>query len=325
LDDLETTSVDYKVPDEPKILKGQQVGDIDQSLVSTLKLASDTEKLIKSTSYVEIQLNDPPKDLVYRPIGGPVKLTPDRILCSTWHPSPRSLILCAGAKYGNLSIYTHSEDEKTVHEFNPHETGISALMFSKIDQTKLYSASYDGSIRLLDINSQSFDQMFKHDDLISSMDIHQHNIYFGNGSGLLFHSDTRQHPDVYTQDFEISEKKISSVHINPSNPNYIITAGLDRTWKLWDLRNISDKVNLFEHQHSKSCTSAYFNEDGSHIVSTSYDDTLQVFSFNNSQVKRIHTIKHNNQTGLKPFPNMQVDGLPTSEPSQQLNISISAT
>lgn len=87
---------------------------------------------------------------------------------------------------------------------------------------------------------------------------------------------------------------------------------LDRTVKIWDLRNISgtgedrSPALLAENVSRLSVSCALWNSNGT-LATTSYDDTVKLYKFPSAltweagaaaeQIEPTHTVRHNNQTG----------------------------
>lgn len=116
-------------------------------------------------------------------------------------------------------------------------------------------------------------------------------IWFSTHGGQigLFDPRSKSEPDYY----DISPKKLNTIHFHKNKLNFC-TAGLDGLVRIFDARNLEDTVSTFEHD--KSVNSAYWDDFGEDILSTSFDDTLSIWKDalkTNTSVK----IKHNNQTG----------------------------
>ena len=94
------------------------------------------------------------------------KVVPDRIYSVAFHPSEHKLIAVAGDKKGYLGLWdvdacSADNDNKTdgVTLFKPHAGAINSLEWNK-SGSKLLSLSYDGTLRLFDINRQVFTEAF---------------------------------------------------------------------------------------------------------------------------------------------------------------------
>ena len=109
------------------------------------------------------------------------------------HPSTTKPLVFAGDKVGNLGIWdvfgSMEEDGKEmplVKSYKMHSRTISQFLFSPTDATKLYTSSYDTTIRVLDLStSVATEVYFPPDDadtdaLLSSVQIQ------ANGNILLF-------------------------------------------------------------------------------------------------------------------------------------------
>lgn len=93
------------------------------------------------------------------------KVCPDRIYSVAVHPSTESTIVCAGDKAGYVGLWkrsTNDDDEHDIHcLFRPHRGAVSCLEWNTSGRSsKLWSTSYDGTVRSLDVETQQFDQIF---------------------------------------------------------------------------------------------------------------------------------------------------------------------
>jgi hypothetical protein len=101
------------------------------------------------------------------------KICPDRIYSMAVHPSCRDLIVCGGDKSGHVGIWktadtnataSSEENENSVHLFKPHSGAVCALQWTGSSSSQscsnLMTASYDGTIRLLDVEQEKFLPIF---------------------------------------------------------------------------------------------------------------------------------------------------------------------
>jgi hypothetical protein len=90
------------------------------------------------------------------------KVTPDRIYSVVTHPSESKLVCCAGDKQGYIGLWDvdggTSDNNNGVNLFRVHSRPICCLQWLSSDS--MISASYDGSIRRLDVETGSFEEVF---------------------------------------------------------------------------------------------------------------------------------------------------------------------
>ena len=268
-----------------------------------------------------------------------IKITPERIYSLGFHPTAEKPLIFAGDKLGNLGLFDGSqqnaevkkedneddEDEEDVEPeittFKTHTRTISAMHFSPTESNTLYTASYDSSIRKLDLEKGVAVEVYAPTDRsidapISGVDIPRtdpHMVYFTTLDGQFGMHDMRT-PSGEARLFQLSEKKIGGFTLHPAQPHFIATASLDRTMKLWDLRKFSGKGDaktpalIGEHESRLSVSHAAFNSAGQ-VATASYDDTVKIYDFSGSsnwavgaslteeEMQPATRIQHNNQTG----------------------------
>ena len=280
-----------------------------------------------------------------------IKITPERIYAMGFHPTAEKALVFAGDKLGNLGLLDASqeisnnvkeeeeEEEQDDNETTPdittfkvHTRTISAIHFTPSQPEALYTASYDSSIRRLDLTKQVAVEAYGPesndiDDPLSGISIPLTSpqlLYFTSLNGGFGIHDTRAKRDA-TQLMQLSEKKIGGFSVHPLHPHLLATASLDRTLRLWDLRKIAGKgdnrgpAELASHESKLSVSDAVFNAAGQ-IATSSYDDTIKIHNLpgtgdpsamptgkalSDDTFKPATVIPHNNQTGrwvtiLKP-------------------------
>lgn len=239
----------------------------------------------------------------------------------------------AGDKMGNLGFWdisdsierfpSNSDDGTTgvgdQEEFVPHvatfkpfnNKPISKIVFNPANLNQVFLSSYDASLRLMDIETSTFKELYVHPDeeMISHFDVEKSSnfqtIWFSDGFGSAGMVDLRiPRNDECVQFLTLSEKKINTIHINPIHSHYMVVAGLDRTAKIFDLRKIDrqahdaliEPLQVLEHRLSVNC--AYWDPKGNDILSTSFDDTLGLWKdVIEKDRSGLISIKHDNNTG----------------------------
>jgi len=272
-----------------------------------------------------------------------IKITPERVYSLGFHPSEDKPLIFAGDKVGNLGIFDASQTPPEVKEEDEdedadvpepaitalklHSKTITSFVFPA-DGQHVYSASYDSSVRKFDLEKGVAVEVFAPENIdedlpISSIQI-PHNdpnmLIFSTLEGSVGRHDMRDPKS--TEIWQLTEKKIGGFTCHPLHPHLIATGSLDRTVKIWDLRNIKGKGEdrtpslLGEHESRLSISHASWSAGG-HVATSSYDDTIKIHSFPDAGSWKIghdlteedmeptSIIKHNNQTGrwvtiLKP-------------------------
>ncbi|KAI8317649.1 DNA damage-binding protein cmr1 [Colletotrichum sp. SAR11_240] len=212
--------------------------------------------------------------------------------------------------------------EPVIGAFKLHTRTITSIIVSPFNQQKVYTSSYDSTIRVLDLEKDMcvpvWEPSGKDDDVpLSGIDVpltEENIIYFSTLQGGVGRVDTRTPKDA--EIFSLSDNKIGGFSLNPREPHLLATASLDRTMKIWDMRKIKGKGDmrypqmLYEHDSRLSVSHAAWSSGG-HIATSSYDDTIKIYDFADKQkwdkkgMEPTHQVRHNNQTGrwvtiLKP-------------------------
>ncbi|UJO22318.1 DNA damage-binding protein CMR1 [Fulvia fulva] len=272
-----------------------------------------------------------------------IKITPERIYALGFHPAQDKALVFAGDKLGNMGLFDASqttpekikqeaddadedgdvddEVEPAITTFKIHTRTISAFQFSPHDHNALYSASYDSSIRKLDLTKGVAVESYAPEDRsadepLSGVQISHadpNTLHFTTLSGAFGIKDMRTPKNQVTM-LQLCEKKIGGFSLHPAHPHLVATASLDRTLKIWDLRKITGKkddrlpVLVGEHTSKLSVSHAAFNSAGQ-VATASYDDTVKIYDFpscgdwkvgttlDDNEMSPATIVPHNNQTG----------------------------
>lgn len=252
----------------------------------------------------------------------------------TFHPSESKPILFAADKLGHLGILDASQEKPAVSEddedddpdpvlttLKPHTRTISSMMIHPSKPTRLYTASYDSSIREFDLEKTTSSEKYgpastNIDEALSGVDMaadDPNTLYWTNLDGGFGRYDTRTAlSEKAVSHWQLCEKKIGGFSLCPSQSHYFATASLDRTLKLWDLRKLSfeEPIPVAEHESRLSVSHAAFNAAGQ-IATSSYDDTLKLYdlgrqgisswaeghSLSDKEFRPDTVVRHNCQTG----------------------------
>ena len=238
------------------------------------------------------------------------KVVPERVFSVGWHPAESPLIAFAGDKWGTVGLWNvFSQDEdQLVTAFKPHTRPVSCLKVPSVAQHKLYSCSYDATLRCGDFEKGVFSEVFSvpeaDDDLFRNFCFYDtfQTLLVSQLSGNVSLVDVRTPKTSAEQVFKVSHKSLRTVSINPFQHDHFITAGTDTNICLWDMRKMNQKspkpLQVLD-QHTRAIASAYFSPSGHKIVSSAADDQILVFEVPSSggEIQLGTRIRHNNCTG----------------------------
>jgi hypothetical protein len=256
------------------------------------------------------------------------KLVPERIFSVAFHPSASKLLVAAGDTWGKIGLWdcdnpgVDDEASPCVVTFEMHSRPVSGLCFTPQRPSALLSCSHDGSVRTLDLGGSGQSEVLHTNPADDDGDYAMcHNlsaadpsgcVYVACSDGSIVHIDPRNTSKSGggggsgggTLIRDLHEKKIFMAQLCPSAPHLLATASLDRSVRVWDLRNMygSNKKKpkpLCELEHGLAVTSARWSPVGASLLTTCNDDQLRVFTSSNSWGKAevASAARHNNKTG----------------------------
>eukprot|EP00898_Chlorokybus_atmophyticus_P005305 jgi/Chlat1/5776/Chrsp387S05496 len=127
------------------------------------------------------------------------KVVPERIYSLTLHPSAEKVLAVAGDKWGrigffDISLATHGGDTDVVLTLKPHSQPVTQMTHSR-DGSKLYSVSYDGTVRCLDYKQPVFHEVRVMEEWLTSVALREEGsndtLYVGANNGDLHIIDVR--------------------------------------------------------------------------------------------------------------------------------------
>ncbi|GAQ88207.1 WD repeat-containing protein [Klebsormidium nitens] len=256
----------------------------DAAFLDVLKRLRDDQPLRKRAA--EAPSVDPTK-LTLRE-SDVARVVKDRIFAVAFFPTTEKVIVAAGDKSGGLGIWDVDAKDTNdgVHVFNVGPKPISALAVSNRDCTKLYSCSFDGSLRVLDVEKGVFDEAYVDEESdFSAMSLGPvdggHVAYVGDGLGALTVVDLRASTAQVT--YQMHGRKINTIDFNPHRSHIFVTGGTDAMAHIWDVRKLPESGTkkvihpLASLPHVKAVNSIYFSPDGDKLASTSYDNYIRIY------------------------------------------------
>jgi hypothetical protein len=288
------------------------------------------------------------------------KVVPDRIYGMTVHPSREHLLVAAGDKQGYVGLWKVNDDTvkddndddttnttKTtttnndtttpnVHRFKYHSGAAASLQWTRNGQS-LFSTSYDGTCRMLDMATGTARCIFAASDedkdesrqtipgygldeghsywtQFGCLDHRQEDCCFiTTSTGRLYHVDSRVNGRAgsVTLNHKLSDKKLNSVSLHP-NGHALVTAGLDGRVCLWDVRTLAARrtkssattaaqLPIASYHGTKSINAAFFSPSGRTVVATTMHHRLDLLRDFHSATGTVHqavpSIRHDNLTG----------------------------
>ena len=224
------------------------------------------------------------------------KMCRSRITAVLVHPNQDKLVVLAGDKDGYVGLWdvnNVSDEAGGVLTYRTHNANITRFYCCESNASKIYSASYDGTIRCLDTKANAFvvsfdapdhtDNCFTSDCFFAS---HHHGsdvtAFIGRSDGKMAFADFRASSSAYQWQFPAQLSKINSIQEHPTNANLVITAGSSKAGciRVHDIRKAGKTSNpLVEiDEHSKSINAAFVSGDGEFMVSVSLDNTVRTWS-----------------------------------------------
>jgi hypothetical protein len=238
------------------------------------------------------------------------KLTQYKVTAMCMHPSISKLLVAVGDNNGFVGLWNvdkASDENKSMLLYRLHNAKITSFHCSEDNSSRLYSTSYDGSIRFLDLNSEAFVLAF---DSLEARSDRNHSVFtsdcyfldsqsciIGKSDGNVGLVDLRISSSSYQWDHSLQETKINSIQQHPTETNLIISAGSGKSGKICihDIRSAGKSwiPLIVNREHSNSINSAIVSNDGSFCVSVSLDDTVRTWTnFTDPNIKPSCEVKY---------------------------------
>eukprot|EP01039_Chlorochromonas_danica_P000443 gene443-477_t len=235
-----------------------------------------------------------------------VKLTAQRVTSVAFHPTTSKLLAAAGDKVGHVSLW--DVNSGAIHRFQPHVSNTMALRFSEQHPHWLHSFSYDGTLRVLDLEQEVFLLSFEIPEELGELYLSDACwlsaaptcALVSKSDGSVGMVDGRASSSSYQWSGTAQDSRLTSVQLHPLNDHLIVTASARTGIALHDMRTVNKRpwkavqeLNI----HDKSINAAYISPDGEFLVSVSQDDTVKLTSHFSSSSPATYTLRHNNFTG----------------------------
>lgn len=230
-----------------------------------------------------------------------IKITHNRVTLLVFHPSTTDRLVVAGDTTGCMGIWAVDDDgeEPAITILKPHGKLILKILVLDQKPLGLYLASYDGLIRMFDLQKQeSVDMAYVNDPWenndfplgisdINWCGANPHILYLTTLEGNFYRFDTREKFKLdANQLLRCHDKKIGLFAVNPNSGHQIATASLDRTMRVWDLRatghcewsDFAEQTlpHLYGGYTLRLSVSGVDWNDENRLVFNGYDDHIQL-------------------------------------------------
>ncbi|OMJ28243.1 DNA damage-binding protein CMR1 [Smittium culicis] len=208
-----------------------------------------------------------------------------------------------------MNSNSNDDEEYSRFSFEPHSDVISTVVIPRQQSNFVYTSSYDGKVRYLDLNHPtSFNQVMNLNDdpKIISIDLqYQTNsdsgaspiVWFSTFSGYTGFCDSRVSGGI-VHEFQSHDSRVGCVSTNPVYKNIIATSSLDRTVKVWDIRSMNHFIDEtlqepdFEKNNNSKKPKNETNSNGLDVKQNLEFEPDLADSITDKQFAR-----HNNKTG----------------------------
>ena len=177
------------------------------------------------------------------------KITENRITSVAIHPNSDKIIVFAGDKSGYFGIWdVMMEGDGSISKYKPHIANINHVYANPRNQ-QVYSSSYDGTIRVLDLQKEMFRLAFETPESLYDISVNDLSfccsndsssksdecVYVGLSTGKLAFIDLKESNSKYTSLYDTCfDSKIQSVQVHPTLEHYLIatSGGTNGTYPL---------------------------------------------------------------------------------------------
>ncbi|KAF8610583.1 WD40 repeat-like protein [Ceratobasidium sp. AG-I] len=256
-------------------------------LVGSAEQEVDTEE-----AKMERAREDLEKALKGLVVSSRAKVCKDRIYSIAYHPITTKDVILFGDKSGSLGIWDaratvddyEFEDSKLAEAANSggqfwnlqlhwpqtSKSSISCIKINPVDGHKVFTSSYDGTLRSTSfVTGVSTELMATDDHLLSSFDVAQsgRELWISDSGGGLQHLDIRE--PSRSRRWQLTEKeKIGCVSVNPVVPHLLLSASNNRTLRMWDSRYLQ-KIDLSMEDDKSDIQSG---QDGDRALESTWED-----------------------------------------------------
>lgn len=265
------------------------------------------------------------------------RVVPNRIFSMDIHPTLDKLLICTGDKDGVMGFWDADRDPSpdpaetsSVELTNntgstcvlvPHTKAISYVVFARHAPNKLYSTSFDGQFRCIDLNHAStlteqgdkrnyqFDLIHSSKSMLSSCSFvyNSDRSWISNNFGEIISLDMRTSEST---SYPVHYKKTTSVVTHPFSDTWVVTSSLDGHVKIFDVRKmvLNEETQMIEpiqmvKYKDRVWNVSFSHKSGDKMIVNSNENIVEIWSKFPGNIdlaqkpENVVRISHNNQTG----------------------------
>ncbi|KAM6936948.1 DNA damage-binding protein 2 [Xenentodon cancila] len=211
-----------------------------------------------------------------------------RITCLEWHPT-HPTTLAAASKGGDVFLWDFENPaKKSLIQGNGAGDSIGGMKFCPTDFSRIYVACGEGTLTMQSFEGHTATLLSRTDDCghnhhsvcfwycCVDVSVSRQMLVTGDNMGRLALLSLNGQK-IFSD--KLHKAKVTHAEFNPRCDWLLVTASVDHTVKLWDLRNMKDKKSfLHEMPHDRAVNSAYFNPlDCSKLLTTDQYDQIRVY------------------------------------------------
>ncbi|XP_021999334.1 WD repeat-containing protein 76 [Helianthus annuus] len=220
-----------------------------------------------------------------------------RITEVKFFPTKDTRMVAVGNNCGNVGFWNIDSDDE-IYVYYPHSGIVSGISIHPYSLSKIITSCYDGFIRLLDVEKESFDLLYTSAYQVFSIcrpHDNMNSLFIGESYGSVGSLDIRS-SNPNSMSWDLHAEQIYTIDFNSQNTNLMATSSKDGTACIWDLRKLAhlDPQPLKLVRHKDAVNSAYFSPSGNLLATTSKDNNIGLISGANYEVESM--IYHSNKT-----------------------------
>ncbi|XP_042889413.1 DNA damage-binding protein 2-like isoform X1 [Penaeus japonicus] len=231
-----------------------------------------------------------------------------RATALAWHPTNPNVV-AVGSKGGDIILWNYQLDGNKPRTFIKGVGPGGSIQSLQFDERhsgyKAYTVSIDGTLAYHDLvaeEKENFLQTADIDHWYTALDV-------SVPGKVIIVGDNKGYVNLLTQDGEklwtnrLHPQKVTHIEFCPRMPWCFVTASIDRSLKVWDIRNLKSRTScLYSHMHEKPVNSAHFSRtDGGRLLTTDQHSEIRVYSCPSFKLSRTISHPHRQFQHLTPI------------------------